>query len=116
MLSPMKPTLRRALIGAGACAALLLSVAPASADHRRHGHYWHGGYRPKVAVVIGLPPILVGAAHRPDGYDDDSYRRTRYERGYEHGYDDGYDDRAREEWRRRYRHRHHHRHHDDCDD
>jgi len=107
-----KSTLRRALIGAGAIGGLMLAVAPASADSWRHGHHRHGR-GPKVAIAIGLPPILI-AAGRPV-YDDRDYRPSRYERGYQDGYEDGYDDRAYQEWRRREHYRRHHYHHDDCD-
>ncbi len=94
---------RRAVLAAGLFAAVLLTVAPASADHRRHRHY-HSG--PRVAVLVGLPPIAlrVGAPVYSRGY------YGGYD--YEDGYDDGYRDRAREEWRRRHYRHHHHR---DCD-
>ncbi|HEU4429072.1 MAG TPA: hypothetical protein VFT98_09980 [Myxococcota bacterium] len=112
MLSLTKTTAHRALLAAVTFAAVLLFVAPASADHRRYGRRYYGGH-PKVAVVIGLPPIVIGAA-RPV-YDDRDYRPSRYERGYEEGYEDGYDDRAYQEWRRRQHYRRHHHHHDNCD-
>jgi hypothetical protein len=97
--------LRTAALAAAAVSAMLLAALPASADH---GRRWRGHHRgPRVAVIVGLPPIVLAG----DPYYDDYPRRGR--RGYERGYEDGYDDRAREEWRRR-RHRHHH--HDDCDD
>jgi hypothetical protein len=113
MLSLTKSTARRALLAAGAFATVLLFVAPASADHGRYGRRYYGGH-PRVAVVVGLPPIVIGAA-RPVVYEDYDYRPSRYERGYEDGYEDGYDDRAYQEWRRRAHYRRHHHHHD-CDD
>ena len=112
--SPVRSALRRCAVMAAVVAGVLLTVAPASADHRRHRrvHY----YGPHVAAFFPLPPIPLflpvppipvivvpprGGYYRPypaghgygGGYYDDGY------------YDDGYRDYGR-----------HGHHHGDCDD